>query len=124
MKRILTILLLLMAVACNKKLKVPENLIQPEQMETIMIDLINVDGRIANASYTDSTIRQLDNRYRFYQQVFQLHGTDKEKFTESLKFYEQHPPLLKDVLENMDKELARQLADTTRRKKNMRPMAL
>jgi len=122
MKRILT--LLVFATACSAGPKVPKELLQPEKMQAIMLDLVNVDGRIANTPPADSLLRRPENRYRMYQQVFALHGTNKKQFTQSLKYYEQHPPLLKGVIEGMEKDITTRLSDTTNKEPERRPLPL
>jgi hypothetical protein len=122
MKKLL--LIVLVAGACNNKPAVPKNILPQQKMQAIMLDLIHVDGRIANAPPADSLIRLDSSRYRMYQQVLALHGTNKEAFKKSLHYYEQHPPLLKETIDSMEKTLDRQLLDTSVNIKKAPPKAL
>lgn len=122
MKKLL--LILVVAIGCNSKPELPKNILPQQKMQAIMLDLIQVDGRIANALPADSLIRLPGSRYRMYQQVLALHGTNKAAFQKSLQYYEQNPPLLKEVIDAMDENLNRQINDTSKRAKPQPPKPL
>jgi hypothetical protein len=97
----LSIVLLLLA-ACRSS-SVPENILPPEKMQKIMWDIGRADELVAYYGLRDSSYISMEHYNEYYQKVFRIHKTTKEEFSRSLVYYESHPPLLKRVLDSVQK---------------------
>ena len=87
--------------ACIQKNKVPKNVLGQHEMTHVMWDLIKADELVYNNATKDSTINKKQESIKLYGQVFRIHGTSKEKFEESLAFYQNRPDLLKIVMDSL-----------------------
>jgi hypothetical protein len=70
-----------------------------EKMYPIIFDLARADA-MTNFSSADS-IGKIKESIRLYEEVFQIHGVTKEKFAESLNFYERNPEILKVMMDSL-----------------------
>ncbi len=101
------------AAACSRHGKVASGVIGIEQMSAILTDMQMASA--FNDSYVPDTVRPtIEGReYRlkvFYQQVLDLHHTDRQDFLKSYEFYESHPDLLKKVYARMGEIVERKTA--------------
>lgn len=92
--------------SCDDK-KVPEGIIPPEQMETIMWQMMQTDEFTSDAFARDSTKNLHTERIKRYRQVFQLNGTTKEAFAKSYDYYMAHPDLTKTMFDSLSARAAR-----------------
>lgn len=79
----------------------PKNVLGQHEMTHVMWDLIKADELVYNNATKDSTINKKQESIKLYEQVFRIHGTSKEKFEESLAFYQNRPDLLKIVMDSL-----------------------
>jgi hypothetical protein len=102
-------LLALFILSCKQDNQVPKNIIQQERMQELLWDMARADAFIAGfAGNNDSSFNRIRETVTLYRQIFQIHNTDREKFNKSLAWYQQHPQLLKpilDTLQNRRKEI-------------------
>ena len=91
-------------VSCNSDSSVPSGILRPKDMEAIVWDLIAADQTAEFYLQKDSSLQPLKTHAEYYQQVFGIHKTSKENFQRSLLFYEQHPLLLKPVLDSLQQK--------------------
>lgn len=92
--------------ACSGSPSVPGDVLPPTKMQQVLYDVIRADEVVDFMQMTDSTYRLFSRRTALYDTVFQLHTVTKEKFRKSLQYYQGHPDLMKEMLEEMQKELA------------------
>lgn len=93
-------------LSCTQKTKVPENILPPYKMEKLFLDILKAD-EFFNQKQADSATRDSFNRFNLYQSVFRLHKTNKEIFQKSFIYYENHPDLLKIVLDSIYSEASK-----------------
>lgn len=104
----------------------PEGAIGESKFVTVLVDMHLVEAAI-NQKYgreTDTT----GSVYGYYRSVFERHNTGKEAFDLTYNYYETHPPLMlkiyeqvedslrrlsEDLVENEEKYLKQDAADTT-----------
>ena len=65
----------------------------------IIWDLARADAMM-NFSRADS-LKKISESIQLYEEVFQIHGVTKEKFMESLNFYERNPEILKVMMDSL-----------------------
>ncbi|MBC8034965.1 MAG: DUF4296 domain-containing protein [Chitinophagaceae bacterium] len=103
--RIFTILLLLVLAlyGCDRKADLPGDILPPKKMEEIVWDVMVADEYSKDLVQAD-TAHQMDvkkERSKLYQQVFNLHGTSREAFNKSFKYYSSRPELTKALFDTL-----------------------
>ena len=112
---------LLFLFSCTKKNAVPKNILPPDKMEKLLLDLMEADELIARKSI-DSTINDSFSRGVVYSAIFTQHKTNKEEFIKSFSYYERNPQLLKIVLDSIQSEAKKPVKKSKILIKNKRPI--
>ena len=99
-------IIVVLFLSCSQKTKVPDNILPPYKMEKLFLDMLRADQFFIQKQ-ADSATRDSFNRFNLYHSVFRLHKTNKETFQKSFIYYENHPDLLKIVLDSMYKEASK-----------------
>lgn len=102
MMRLTCLFLIFIACSCSSENNVPDGILPPAKMETILDDLMRADEYLTNHLLRDTSIKRDSMSKIFYQKVFQLHKVSKETFKSSMNYYEMHPDLLKPVLDSLE----------------------
>ena len=126
------VIIVLFFFSCTQKTKVPDNILSPYKMEKLLLDMLRAD-EFFNQHQADTTIKDSLTRTNLYESVLGHHKTNKEIFERSFTYYENHPDLLKIVLDSMHSEANKKpdVPDTLNKpdikskilKKNKRPVA-
>ncbi|RZK30637.1 MAG: DUF4296 domain-containing protein [Hymenobacter sp.] len=118
-------LLLLVAsifTACNSATSVPKGIIAINPMKELMWDVAQVEAYATQHITRDSTKNIKTETLTLYQQVFALHKTSKDQFTQSIKYYEAHPEKQKILLDSLMQYATRQ-RDTALQRSFMKPVS-
>lgn len=102
------IVICLFWTACSGE-SVPKDVLPPIEMQAVMYDVIRVDEMVDFLRMSDSTYQSFSKRTALYDTVFGLHNITKEKFQQSLKYYQGRPDLLKEMINDLHAEIT----DTT-----------
>src|SRR5690606_30972851 len=89
--------------SCTNRDKVPGDIIQPDAMAGLIWDVMMVKEYVSDVLPRD-TLRNKGlkkERSVLYQQVFDLHNTNREKFLKSFSFYSARPDLLKVIIDTL-----------------------
>ena len=87
--------------ACNSATSVPSGVIAINPMKELMWDIAQVESYANQHIARDSTKNLKKETLNLYQQVFAIHKTTKEQFTESISFYEKHPETHKILMDSL-----------------------
>ena len=117
------VIIVIILVSCSQRIKVPDNVLSPEKMEKVMFDLMQAD-EFLNLKRSDSVARDSFSQVNLYQSVFALHETNKEEFKRSLRFYEEHPKLMKTVLDSIQQSVTRTQEDVAPKKSELKAKKL
>jgi hypothetical protein len=99
LKFLSVLLFFLLLSSCGKKeVEVPEGIIKPETMTSIIVDLSIADGG-QNVSYSAGNSRRYDI-WVFYQAALERHDVTQEQFMQSLDWYADHIKLINQVYDN------------------------
>ena len=101
------ILLLGLLLACSnsdKKIKIPEGIIPPEEMAQIFRDIHLTDALLSRKRFRINTDFTDINSY--YKDIYEKHGYSRAYFDSSLKFYTDHPYVLDAMYEQVLTELS------------------
>lgn len=103
MKLIFKFVIIVLLVGCSSKNTVPKNILPQDQMQNVMWDLMRVDEFVSSYVMKDSSLNKKEESNKLYEQVFKINSTTKEKFIESMLYYQSRPDLLKTIADSMRK---------------------
>ena len=101
MRRLRILIFFICIFSC--KSSVPKDVLPPKKMQAVLWDVMQADEMAEYYSAKDSSFRNLSKHVEYYQKIFAIHKTNKEDFTRSLKYYENHPAALKTILDSLQK---------------------
>src|SRR5687767_1612761 len=104
--RLIVFLTISVLLSCNKKNRVPEDIIPVRDMTNIMWDLIVADELVAYR-YSSDLIKRMDSATALYTQVTSLHGTTQAQLKKSFRFYEGRPDLLQVIFDTLNQRATR-----------------
>jgi hypothetical protein len=103
--------LLLLLLSCNSN-GLPRGVLSRDQMESVMWDMIEADQYYHEYLLRDSSKRDVrSERFKLYEQVFQIHKTTRENFDKSYAYYSAHPKLMKDIFDSLSDNGSRKLQE-------------
>jgi hypothetical protein len=117
----LGLIALLSFYSCAKKTAVPKNILPPDKMEKVLMDLMEADELIIRKS-ADSVFNDSLDKGVIYNTIFRQHKTNKEEFKKSFSYYESHPELLKVVLDSIQSKARETIKESKTLIKNKRPV--
>ena len=88
-------------ISCSQQQSIPKNVLPPSKMKAVLWDLLRADEVVNFYMVKDSTYRTIEKRTDLYQSVFKIHNISKADFKTSLRFYEDHPEILKPIVDSM-----------------------
>jgi hypothetical protein len=102
---------LLLLLSCNSN-GLPRGVLSRDQMESVMWDMIEADQYYHEYLLRDSSKRDVrSERFKLYEQVFQIHKTTRENFDKSYAYYSAHPKLMKDIFDSLSDNGSRKLQE-------------
>lgn len=105
MRYLLIVLNLFLLFSCSKKEKIPKDIIQREEMESVLWDLLRGGEFLETYVLSrDTTNLKAAKAQDLYENVFRIHKTDRAVFEKSYTWYQQHPELMKDILDSLNKK--------------------
>jgi hypothetical protein len=109
------------AISCTNKKKIPKDILQQQKMQAVLWDMISAGEFLSTFVLNkDSLVNKDSTSLKIYGQVFQVHRITKEQFEKSYSYYRDHPELIKEIVDSLNKKqgISNQpwYGDTTRRK--------
>ncbi|RYY98829.1 MAG: DUF4296 domain-containing protein [Chitinophagaceae bacterium] len=92
---------LLVATACSTPPRVPEGILPPRQMKEVLREVFTADDWVQHRRDSDTAYNRPDSSIMLYRGILQRHKISEADFKKSFRYYEEHPELLKDVLDSM-----------------------
>lgn len=93
----------LVLMACSNKNKVPSGILSQKDMQELVWDIMMAEEYGKEVILQD-TLRSKNfkkERSVLYQQVFELHDTNREDFLKSFKYYATRPDLTKTLYDTL-----------------------
>lgn len=109
MKWLFPFLLFLVSACRSDKIAIPDDILKPDEMKVIFTD-IHVADAVAEVKGQEGMDEKLLT-LEYHAQVFKNHGTSRQEFLKSLKFYEANPKLMDEVYADVLNELTRREAE-------------
>jgi hypothetical protein len=94
-----------MVMACSEGQNVPNNVLSPDKMRSVLYDVFRADELMGIYLPKDSTYKTPVKRAGMYQSVFNAHKISRDDFKRSMNYYESHPDLLKKILDSLQKQV-------------------
>lgn len=101
MKVVFSLLFVLLLCACNRKTKIPGDVLQPSKMQLVLWDISKADALVDEIVKKDSTKKLQEESALLQSEVFNIHKISREKFYKSYNFYAQHTELMQALLDSI-----------------------
>lgn len=105
MKYLSHLLLAVLFILVSCQVKLPEGIIQPDRMESLLYDYHMVQALSSEANASAEYHKKLYHEY-----IFKKHGVDKALFDSSLVWYTRHPAYMTQIYANLQERLDNELA--------------
>jgi hypothetical protein len=76
-------------------------MIQPEEMKSILWDVVNAQVWAGEIARKDSTVTAAAETKILSRKVFEIHRTDSAHFNNSYQWYVKHPAVLKLIFDSL-----------------------
>lgn len=93
---------------CGQGNSVPKGIVVPVKMQGILLDMFQADEVVNQQVKTDSAGNRFAKSKQLYQTIFKIHHITDSQFKQSFRYYEQHPTLMKIMLDSLQAQTARQ----------------
>lgn len=110
MKQFLIGIAVYLFTACTSKNEMPENIIGIDKMKTIIWDMAHADA-LAQLQFKKDTGSLKIKTIELYQQVFKIHGINKDIFYTSYRYYQEHPDKNKILMDSVTSYAGRKRSD-------------
>ncbi len=101
MIKFVPLLVIILFLSCNKKEKIPQNIIQPEKMENVFWDYLRADA-YSSRFKKDSGGKDTSLSISLQNTIFRHYKISKETFYKSYNYYmEQRPEMMQAIIDSM-----------------------
>ncbi|MDB5229537.1 MAG: hypothetical protein JWN76_342 [Chitinophagaceae bacterium] len=97
----LYVFLFILFASCSRHSAVPEKYIGFDSMRSIVWDLARADQYAVGYLVRDTTRTLRQHTDSIYQLVFKLHHINRNRFYESLDYYQSNPKLNKELMDSV-----------------------
>lgn len=87
--------------SCYNANKAPSGIIKPEEMKSILWDVMRAQSLSGEIALKDSTVDLAIKTKSLTQKVFEIHKTDSAQFNKSYNWYVKHPTDLKLIFDSL-----------------------
>ena len=99
---IILVLLFLFVLGCGTKDKLPQGILAENKMKSVLDDMMKADLFLADFVLNKDTAKRKETEsIKRYDTIFAIHQITPDVFFKSLSYYEQHPALLKPILDSL-----------------------
>jgi hypothetical protein len=94
--------LIVFLTACSNRTSIPKNIIPPDSMQKIMMDVMRAQ-QYADQYISKDTLKRDKTKadQELLENIFKIHRVTRKSFTESLHFYESRPDLNKMIFDSL-----------------------
>lgn len=91
-------------LACSDKNKLPAGVMAGPKMQAVMWDMIRAGDFLNNyVFYKDANIDKTAESQKWNEKIFQMHKITRSEFDISYAYYQQHPQLMKVIMDSISK---------------------
>ncbi len=106
---LISIITILFLTCGNRKLHVPEGILEPDELAPLLVELHLVDGSLHQ--YQSSQQLRKDSAYFLYPAVLQKYGISRAQFDSTILFYGKYPEKFSMIYDDVLEELSRREGD-------------
>ena len=89
-------------VSCSGKNKVPAEIIQPKEMQSILWDVIRAQALSAEIARKDSTINGVTETKALNKKIYGIHKITSATFDKSYAWYTNHPDMMRLIFDSLN----------------------
>ena len=116
MKACFYLFILLTLVSCYSVDKRPPSIIKPNEMQSILWDVMRAQTLAGETALKDSSLDVAVETKMLSKKVFQIHKTDSANFSKSYNWYLKHPDRLKLIFDSLYSQKQREKDTSLKRK--------
>jgi hypothetical protein len=109
-------------ISCNSGNKTPSNIIQPEEMQSILWDVMRAQTLANEIAVKDSSVNAAVETKYLSQKIFQIHKIDSSDFNKSYNWYVKHPDALKLIFDSLYAQKERENSLRLKKKNGPHPL--
>lgn len=103
---IISLLVILLLLSCDqKKMQVPENMMQPEELVPLLVELHLADGYLHNLKITQYQKR--DTAFYLYPGILKKYEVSRPQLDSTILFYGKHPDEFSKLYDKVLEELSK-----------------
>jgi hypothetical protein len=102
------------AGSCSDKNKLPAGILPPEKMQTVLTDILIVDGLNNERITRDTALKLPVENAAYFLKVFQLHHITRNEFNRSYNYYLKRPDLFKVISDSVSAVISRRNTELTK----------
>lgn len=102
MKKIITIIGIVLITACSTEKTSTEALLPVETMQKTVWQLMQVDEYLSRQLQVDTTIEPSLEKAKYYQRVFNLNKVDRVQFYKTMDYLDKHPVEMKLLMDSVE----------------------
>lgn len=99
--RFFYLILILFLFSCVAKNKAPSGIIQPENMKSILWDVMSAQSLAFYLQRQDSLINTITETKVLSQKIFEIHKITEADFNKSYNWYVKHPEAMKLIFDSL-----------------------
>jgi hypothetical protein len=96
--------ILLFIISCSDKKKIPKGVLPQAKMQAVLWDMISAGEFLTAYVLNKDSVDKMAESSKLYGQTLQFHHITREDFDKSYLFYQQHPALMKVILDSLSKK--------------------
>jgi hypothetical protein len=97
--------------ACSNKDDAPSGILPREKMESVLWDIIQAERYTSTYMAMDTSKNIKLENFKLYDQIFQIHGINKDEFIESYRFYLSRPDIARVLFDSITARSNRERED-------------
>ncbi|HEY5370945.1 MAG TPA: DUF4296 domain-containing protein [Hanamia sp.] len=107
-KKLIYCIIFMIFSSCYSKDNIPSDIIKPEEMKSIMWDVMRSQTLATQMSLKDSTINVAIQTKELTKKTFEIHKIDSAQFSKSYNWYVRHPLRFKVIFDSLDAQKQKQ----------------
>ncbi len=101
---LLALLISVLITSCKtKEVEIPDDILQPEQMKNLLIDMHLIEAQRSNQNILFDTLGAGD----YYKKAYEKHKLSGSEFKRNMEFYSRNPKFIiqtyKEVIDSLDR---------------------
>lgn len=116
MKPCIYLFISIILASCYSADKRPAVVIKPDEMQSILWDLMRAQTLASQTALKDSSVDAAFETKILSEKIFQIHKTDSAKFSKSYTWYLKHPDRLKLIFDSLYAQKQREKDTSLKRK--------